>query len=60
MGIVNDNTTLKTEILKKVVPAFALPDGLKTELEVGKNAEGKDDVLCKNPKLRSRVQLLPA
>jgi len=60
MGIVNENTTLKTELLKKVVPSFALPDDLKADLAVGKNAEGKDDVLCKNPKLRSRVQLRPA
>jgi hypothetical protein len=33
---------------------------LKAELAVGKNTEGKDDVLCNNAKLLSRVQLLPA
>ena len=60
MGIVNDTTTLKTDLLKKVVPTFALPDGLKAELAVAQNAEGKDDVRCVNPKLRSRVQLVPA
>jgi hypothetical protein len=59
MGIVNDTTILKTELLKKVVPSFALPDGLKAELAVGKDAEAKDDVRCINPKLRSRAQLLP-
>lgn len=60
MGIVNDSTTLKTDLLKKVVPSFALLDDLKVDLVVGKDAEGKDDVRCVNPKLRSRVQLLPA
>lgn len=60
MGIVNDTTNLKTDLLKKVVPTFALADGLKAELVVAQNDEGKDDIRCVNPKLRSRVQLVPA
>ena len=49
MGIINDNTTLKSELLKKVVPSYAIPDDLKADLALGKTAEAKDDVLCKNP-----------
>jgi hypothetical protein len=59
MGIVNDTTSLKTELLMKIVPSFALSESLKAELAVGKDAQGRDDVRCANPKLRSRVQLLP-
>jgi hypothetical protein len=60
MGVVNESTSLKARLLREVVPSFALPADLKSELAVVKDAQGKDDVLCKNPKLRSRVQLRPA
>lgn len=59
MGIVNDNTKMKTALLKKVMPTFALDAGLKASLGIGKDGEGKDDILCKDAKLRSRLQFLP-
>jgi len=51
MGIVNDITTLKTELPKKIVTSFALRDDVKAELAVGQNTEGKDDNRCANPKI---------
>jgi hypothetical protein len=57
--LVNDNTKLKTELLKKVMPAFALDVALKSSLGIGEDGEGKDDVLCKDTNLRSRFHFLP-
>jgi hypothetical protein len=39
MGIVNENTKLKTEILKKVLPAFALEAALRASLGIGKDGQ---------------------
>lgn len=59
MGLVNDKTKMKAELLKKVMPDFALDNALKSSLGIGKDGEGKDDVLCKDANLRSRFQFLP-
>jgi len=59
LGIKDQNTILKTQILMAVMPGFALDAGLRKALAVGKNGQGKDAVRCVNPSLLSTFQFLP-
>jgi hypothetical protein len=60
LGIINDNTTLKTTILKNVMSAFGIDANLKAALHIAKDHEGKDYVRCIDSNLRSRIQFLPS
>jgi hypothetical protein len=57
MGIVDDNTALKTRILREAIPSFALDPKLRTSFAVSKDHQGREDIHCTDPKLRSRIQL---
>lgn len=59
LGIRDQNTSLKAQILKTVIPGFALKDELRGALAVGKDGQGKDAVRCVDPRLLSSFQFRP-
>jgi hypothetical protein len=60
MGIVNANTTLKTQLLREAIPSFGVNSQLKGSLGVGMDNQGRADVVCTDSKLMSRWQISPA
>lgn len=59
MGIVDDKTSLKAQILKEVMPDFAIDAELQSSLAVAKDHQGRDDIRCVDTNLRSTFQFLP-
>ena len=59
MGIKDENTDLKYELLLHVMPDFKVESELRAAIQVGKDKEGRDGLGCIDPNLLSTFQFLP-
>lgn len=59
MGIKDEGADLKYELLLHVMPDFKLDSPLQTALKVEKDNDGRDGLVCVEPKLLSTFQFLP-
>lgn len=59
LGIINDNTKLKRDILIEILPDFSIDETLASALDVKKDRENRENILCVKQDLISTFQLLP-
>lgn len=59
LGIINDNTQLKHDILIEILPDFSIDEALTSALDVKKDSQNREDIICIKRDLISTFQLLP-
>jgi len=58
LGIINDNTKLKRDMLIEILPDFSIDKALTSALDIKKDSENREDILCVKQDLISTFQLL--